>query len=191
MFEQSSVCFHSIMTDQCRMEQELRLSISKIKCDPDLYMREIAAYQHLNQVKKDVKWKRRHLDLYKIEKFESLVRVAESQLVVLLVKLEKARTAHRVLDKLCQIELQASMKPYLRKQRSLNLVLRRRPIEKGITYRDLHDNYWVPELKEFCINERIDSYGKKTALVKRILENFVNPLRLFCLFCCLLLTSYF
>jgi hypothetical protein len=56
-----------------------------------------------------------------------------------------------------------------------NIVVEKRAvIKKGVTHEELHQQYWVDELREWCKEHKLGYLGKKNDFIKRILEYFEN-----------------
>jgi len=47
---------------------------------------------------------------------------------------------------------------------------KKQPIEKGVTYDDIFQHYYVEEVKDWCKAHNLKSSGKKSELIKRILD---------------------
>jgi len=47
---------------------------------------------------------------------------------------------------------------------------RKKPIEKGITYEDIFQHYYVEEVKDWCKAHNLKTSGRKKELIKRILD---------------------
>jgi len=57
-----------------------------------------------------------------------------------------------------------------KKKRKITYSKKKKPIEKGVTYDDIFQHYYVTEVREWCKAHELKTAGRKKELIKRILE---------------------
>jgi len=56
-----------------------------------------------------------------------------------------------------------------KKQAKVEFSKKKKPIQKGVTYEDIFQHYYVGEVREYCKEKGLKTSGKKGVLIKRIL----------------------
>jgi len=56
-----------------------------------------------------------------------------------------------------------------KKKQKIEISKKKQPIQKGSTYEDIFQHYYVGEVREWCKENGLKTSGKKTVLIKRIL----------------------
>eukprot|EP01089_Gocevia_fonbrunei_P021332 TRINITY_DN8245_c0_g1_i2.p1 TRINITY_DN8245_c0_g1~~TRINITY_DN8245_c0_g1_i2.p1 ORF type:complete len:322 (+),score=71.23 TRINITY_DN8245_c0_g1_i2:66-968(+) len=56
------------------------------------------------------------------------------------------------------------------KKKKITVSKKKKPIEKGITFDDIFQHYYAGEVKDWCKSHGLKTSGKKTDLIKRILD---------------------
>jgi len=97
---------------------------------------------------------------------DTLQDVAED----LKLKTHKSNNKRKLIDAIINKE-DVEREPK-KKKAKVEFSKKKKPIQKGITYEDIFQHYYVGEVREYCKEKGLKTSGKKTVLIKRILAHF-------------------
>jgi len=160
------------MTSHTSSDLPLLSRLDLVTGKPTMFKDETLALARWNVARRNVRIGLHKLDLCIGLPTHSLARKEVSHLLALC---EEARVEYQETTRRYKKRNRAKAR---RMDESTQLRRDRDPITKRSTYTQIYDDYWYTELKAICKKRNMKRSGRKSVLIKRIMENVKNPTRL-------------